>query len=54
MDQPILNTRSHKLYSLYWKKEKGTSMWNALVLWVFVFFNASNFVMETEDNTMQR
>ena len=36
------------------KRKKGTSMWNAWVLWVFVLLHASNFIMETEDNSIQR
>ena len=29
-------------------------MWNALVLRLFVLLNISNFVMETEDNSVQK
>ena len=36
------------------KRKKGTSMWNAWVLWVFALLHASKFIMETEDNSMQR
>ena len=29
-------------------------MWNAWVLWVFVVLHASNVIIETEDNSIQR
>ena len=29
-------------------------MWNTWVLWVFILPDASNFIMETEDNSIQR
>ena len=35
------------------KTKKGTSMWNAWVLWVFLLLHASNFIMGTEDNTFR-
>ena len=35
-------------------RKKGTSMWNAWVLWVFVFPHASNSILETEDNSLRR
>ena len=28
-------------------------MWNAWVLWVFLLFHASNFIMGTEDNSVK-
>ena len=43
-----------KLYSSHQEKKKGTSMWNAWDLWVYVLHHASNFVMETEDNSIQK
>ena len=33
-------------------RKKGTSMWNAWVLWVFVFPHAPNSILETEDNSI--
>ena len=36
------------------KRKKGTSMWNAWARWVFVLLHASNFIMKTGDNSMQR
>ena len=38
----------------HWEKKKGTNMWNAWVLWVFLHFHASKFLMGTEDNSEQR
>ena len=53
-EQPFLSKGSKILYSSHWGKKKGTSMWNAWVLWVFVLLHASNFTMETEDNSIPR
>ena len=38
----------------HWEKKKGTNMWNAWVLRVFLLSHASNFLMGTEDNSIQR
>ena len=38
----------------HWEKKKGTNMWNAWVLWVFLHSHASKFLMGTEDNSKQR
>ena len=35
------------------KREKGTSMWYAWVLWLFDLLHASNFIMESENNSIQ-
>ena len=53
-EQQFLNTGSNKSYFSHWKKERRHQYVNAGVLWVFVLLNASNFVMETEDNSIQR
>ena len=53
-EQAFLSRGSKKLYSFHREKKKGTSMWNDWVLWVFVLLHASSFIMETEDNSMQR
>ena len=37
-----------------WEKKKGNNMWNAWVLRVFLLSHASNFLMGTEDNSIQR
>ena len=38
----------------HWEREKGTNTWNAWVLRVFLLSHASNFLMGTEDNSIQR
>ena len=53
-EQPFLKRGSNILYSSRQKKKEGTSMWNARVLWVVLLLHASNFIMETEDNSIQR
>ena len=35
------------------EKKGAASMWNAPVLWVFVFLHASNFIIKAEDNSME-
>ena len=37
----------------HWEKKKGTNMWNAWVLRVFLLSHASSFLIETEDNSIQ-
>ena len=51
-EQLFINRGSNKLYSSHWKKKEGISIWNALVVWILP--NASNFIMTTEDNSIQR
>ena len=41
-------------FPLHWEKKKGTNMWNAWVLQVFLLSRASNFLMGTEENSIQR
>ena len=38
----------------HWEKKKGTNMWNAWVLRVFLLSHASNFINRTKDNSIQR
>ena len=48
-------TRGRKtLYSSQREKKEGTSMWNAWILLVFVLLHDSNFILETEDKSIQR
>ena len=52
--QPFLSRGSNKLNSSHREKKEGTSMWNTWVPWVFALPYATNFVMETENNSIQR
>ena len=38
----------------HWENKKGSNMWNAWFLRVFLLSHASNFFMGTEDNSMER
>ena len=52
--QPFLNRGSNKLYFSDREKKECTSILNERFLWAYSLLHASNFIMETEDNTMLR
>ena len=38
----------------HWEKKRSTNMWNTWVILVCLLSHASNFLMETEDNSIQK
>ena len=54
IEQPFLNKGSNKWHSLHRERKKGTGMWNASIPWTFSLLHASNVIMKTEDNSVQR